>query len=82
MCRVLQDCQWSGLGRRCPARPHSALTWKVLSYPTFEKAKVNYRGQISFLPPKEGEGKKKTFSVLMERKNRQTQDTGNCSFNS
>lgn len=32
------------------------LYW--LSYPTFEKAKVNYRGQTSFLLPEEGEKKK------------------------
>ena len=38
------------------------LYW--LSYPTFEKAKVNYRGQTSFLPPKEGEEKKKTLQCF------------------
>lgn len=45
------------------------------------KAKVNYRGQTSFLPLKREE-KKTTLQLLMERKNHQTQDIGNCSFNS
>lgn len=26
---VLQGCRWSGVGRQCPARPHSALTQEV-----------------------------------------------------